>query len=371
VGAATYGTFDMNEDILLLKVNSRGEVRWSRQTGSDLEDNIGSVVVDSEDNIYMAGYTKGTVNGEPNFGKTDAFLIKWNQEGEKLWAKQWGSDLYERANFVAVDKDDNLYVTGGTDGSMENYHNSSEGFFDIFISKFNSDGDMEWTKQWGTGPHDLADSIVVDSLNDKIYITGSTEGPLDGNMKLGSNDVFLTKLDLDGNKEWTRQWGSDDTDMGVSVKVSQSGKVFVLSNTDGDVFEENEDLLPSDQIALTKFTSDGDYEWTKLWGGGFNSFALDMVIDSDDKIFVTGSVAGEFEGFVNEKYPDAFITKWDTEGNIMWNEQWGNDYTNIGSGIAIDSIRNIYVTGRIEGPFSGVKENDWMDIFLAKFIQEN
>ncbi|HRZ78434.1 MAG TPA: SBBP repeat-containing protein [bacterium] len=364
---ATYCTIDWNSDVIIFKVRDDGDLKWERQFGSEFDDHGYDITVDKNDNVFVAGVTLGSIDGNPNKGYEDSFLVKLNPDGTRSWARQWGSAFSDRAFSVATDMDGNIYVAGDSDGVIEGGVNESGEYWDIFLSKFDNDGNIKWIRQWGSGKYDGAKSIVIDHENKKIFMTGSTDGKLDGGEKSGEYDLFLTKLDMDGNREWTRQWGSSEIDFGISVAVSGSGNIFISGNTEGAI-GENVEVLPEDQMFLTRFSPDGEYEWTKQWGKGYNSYLTDMEIDAGDKIFVTGSVGGEFEGFVNEKYMDVFITKWDEDGNIEWNEQWGTDYANAGLGIAVNDEGSIYVTGRTEGPLAENAVNDWEDIFLTKFV---
>lgn len=363
----TYGTIDWSSDVIIFKVRGDGDLKWERQFGSEFDDHGHAIAVDKNDNVFVTGVTFGSIDGKPNKGYDDSFLVKLNPDGMRVWTRQWGSELSDRASSIAIDTDGNIYVAGYSDGDIEDGVNESGKYWNIFLSKFDNDGDLKWIRQWGSGSDDGASSIVIDHENEKIYITGFTEGPLEGNEKLGYMDIFLAKLDMDGNREWTRQWGSDENDFGRCVVISKSGNIFVSGNTEGAI-GENEEVLSEDQMFLTRLSPDGEYEWTKQWGKGYNSYSTNMKIDINDKIFVTGSVGGEFEGFVNEKYMDVFITKWDEDGNIEWNEQWGTDYDNAGLDIAVKDDGSIYVTGRTDGPLAENAVNDWEDIFLTRFV---
>ena len=89
-----------------------------------------------------------------------------------------------------MDSSDNLYVTGKTNGGMDN--NTNSGSYDIFLVKYNSSGEKQWTQQLGTSSDDSAEGVTVDS-SDNIYVKGNTDGGMDGNTNSGKNDIFLVK----------------------------------------------------------------------------------------------------------------------------------------------------------------------------------
>ncbi len=97
----------------------------------------------------------------------------------------------------------------------------------------------QWTlrrmsMQWGTSASDAGYSVAVDT-NDNIFVAGWTYGDLDDNTRMGGNDIFLTKWNVNGSKAWTKQWGTENPDGGASVAVDSSGNVYVVGYTDGNL----------------------------------------------------------------------------------------------------------------------------------------
>jgi len=108
---------------------------------------------------------------------------------------QWGSSSADEGKGVAVDSNNNIYVTGYTSGGLDG--NTSAGSQDIFLVKYNSSGTKQWTQQLGTSANDLGYGVTVDSSNN-IYVTRYTDGGLDGNTNAGGRDLFLVKYNSSG-----------------------------------------------------------------------------------------------------------------------------------------------------------------------------
>ena len=123
-------------------------------------------------------------------------LILWNTS--KQWTKLLGTSSDEDGNGVTVDSSGNIYVTGRTGGALDSIANS--GSSDIFLVKYDSTGEKQWTKLLGTSSNDYGFGVTVDS-SDNIYVTGYTAGGLDNNSNSGSLDIFLVKLNSDGVKQ--------------------------------------------------------------------------------------------------------------------------------------------------------------------------
>jgi hypothetical protein len=123
-------------------------------------------------------------------------LILWNTS--KQWTKLLGTSSDEDGNGVTVDSSGNIYVTGRTGGALDSIANS--GSSDIFLVKYDSTGEKQWTKLLGTSSDDYGFGVTVDS-SDNIYVTGYTAGGLDNNSNSGSLDIFLVKFNSDGVKQ--------------------------------------------------------------------------------------------------------------------------------------------------------------------------
>ena len=150
-------------------------VEWTKQLGTTGSDVVYGVAVDSSNNVYITGQTAGVLDGSGNAGYDDAFLAKYDSAGTKEWTKQLGSTGADLAYGVAVDSNNNVYITGYTSGVLDG---TSAGSVDVFLAKYDSAGTIVWTKQLGTTGTDIAWDVAVDSSNN-VYITGQTSGALD------------------------------------------------------------------------------------------------------------------------------------------------------------------------------------------------
>ena len=167
---------------------------WPMKHGTEGEDKANAVATDSVGNVYVVGYTEGRLNGETFFGSQDAFLIKYNPDGKTLWTKLIGSSLGDKANAVKVNLSGHVFVAGSTDGSLDG--NTNMGRTDIFVAKFDSEGNKKWIRQYGSTEEDTAIGLDTDPPGN-VYVTGNTRGDLDGNINLSNGDVFVSKFNTD------------------------------------------------------------------------------------------------------------------------------------------------------------------------------
>ena len=297
--------------ILLLALSATGQaetpvVEWTRQLGTAGNDSGSGVSVDGSGSAYVTGFTYGGLDGNTNTGGYDMFLTKYDTDGAKLWTRQLGSSSNDVGNGVSVDGNGNAYVTGWTEGGLDGNTNAGSPYADMFLSKYDTDGAKLWTKQLGTNATDCGWGVSVDGSGN-AYVTGVTHGGLDSNTNAGNVDMFLTKYDPDGAKLWTKQLGTTSSDYGWGVSVDGSGNAYVTGST---------------------------------WGG--------------------------LDGNTNAGMQDIFLTKYDTDGTKLWTEQLGSSRKDVGTGVSVDSSGNAYVTGYTYGGLDGNTNAGSDDMFLVK-----
>jgi Ca2+-binding RTX toxin-like protein len=140
----------------------------------------------------VGGYSEGSLHGQTSNGGVDAFISRYDSNGNRLWTRLLGSPSYEAANAISLGSNGNLYLVGYTEGSLDGQVNS--GGRDIFITQYLPDGTKVSTRLLGTSAADLAKGVVGTS-DGAFYLTGDTSGNLNGQINNGgSSDIFLAKL---------------------------------------------------------------------------------------------------------------------------------------------------------------------------------
>ncbi len=356
--------------------DSTTNLTWTKQLGSSLQMGLGSyetgydsgfgVTTDSLGNIYVTGSTYGHLDGNTNSGGSDIFLVKYNSSGTKQWTKQLGTSSYDDGKGVTTDSSDNIYVTGVTNGRLDG--NKSSGSADIILVKYNSSGTKQWTKQLGTSSYDIGNGVTTDSSGN-IYVTGQTSGGLDGNTNfgsaLGTADIFLVKYNSSGTKQWTKQLGTSSSDWGTDVTTDSSDNIYATGVIEGGL-DGNKSSGKYD-VFLVKYNSSGTKQWTKQLGTSKNEQGLGVTSDSSGSIYVTGVTNGGLDGNKNSGQSDIFLVKYNSSGTKQWTKQLGTSSYDDGKGVTTDSSGNIYVTGETEGDLDGNTSSGGSDIVLVKY----
>ena len=208
-----------------------GNPLWIRQMGTISTDEAHGVGVDSIGNVYVAGDTAGGLDGNTNLGGYDIVLVKYNKSGMKQWTVQTGSSSYDFAQGIVVGGNGDVFVVGNTSGGFDG--NTNQGSDDLFLVKYDSSGVKQWggAKQMGTSGYDTARGVAVDGSGN-VYVTGYTEGDLDGNTNVDpsgtTTDLFLVKFDITGMKIWTRQMGTASNDEAHGAALDFSGNIYII-----------------------------------------------------------------------------------------------------------------------------------------------
>ena len=353
-------------DAFLVKYDSAGTKLWTRLLGSELNDIANCVATDSNNNVYITGYTGGSlVDGQPNVGSNDIFLAKYDSAGTKLWTTQLGSTNIDQSVALAIDSNNNAYITGFTTGSLGGETNA--GSFDVFLAKYDSAGTFVWTTQLGSTTNDFGLGVAIDS-NNNVYITGYTDGILeDGQTNTGSNDVFLAKYDSAGTKVWIKLIGSSANDQGQGVAIDSNNYVYIAGNT-GGILQDGGTNAGVQDVFLAKYDSDGTKVWTKQMGSSLQDYMGTLAIDLNNNVYITGYTGGSLvDGQPNAGSNDVFLAKYDSAGTFVWTVQLGSSGNDQAFGVAIDSNNNAYITGNTNGNLDGETNAGGGDIFLAKY----
>ena len=210
-----------------------------------------------------------------------------------------------------VDSTGNIYATGSTTGNLDN--NTNAGSHDVFLTKYNTSGTKQWTKLFGSSSSDIGNKVALDGTG-YVYITGKTGGILDGGSVSGDQDVFIAKYNTSGTQQWIKQLGDTNSE-GKDIVADSSGNVYVTGYTYGD-FDGNKNLGSID-IVIVKYNSSGTKQWTKQYGTSSDDRGLGITLDSSGYIYITGQTSGGLYGNTNAGGYDIFLMKLDSSGTIQ------------------------------------------------------
>ena len=371
---------------------------FAKSLGSEFNDATNDLVVDNLGNSYIIGSYSGNpftfgndINSNPisisPIGNISSFIAKYDSTGDLIWVKNiGGTNGEDNVRSITLDSSNNIYITGGFGSStlpLGNDINSnpitltnSGASLDIFIIKYNSNGDLIWGKSSGSaGRSDMGNSIESDSSGN-IYITGQyasttlTLGEGGNQVNLTNagiyNDIFTAKYDTDGNLLWAKTAGGTGfIDNGDKLSVDDSGNVYVVGTYNSATLSFGNDInsnpisiSPIGNISsfIAKYNSTGDLLWAKKIGGNGPDDIRGIKVDSIGNLYIVGMYRSNILSFGNDindnpvnltktDADDAFIARYNIDGDLIWSINITGSGDQHAISVDIDSQNNIYITG--------------------------
>jgi hypothetical protein len=287
----------------------------TKQLGEATKSTSGvSVATDTSGNVYVAGSTAGGLDGNTLTGTQDFFVTKYNSSGVKQYTRQLGvATKFLEAFGVATDVSGNVYVAGGTPGGLDG--NTLTGTNDFFVTKYDSSGVKQYTKQLGVAAATTVARSVTTDASGNVYVAGETRGGLDGNTYAGSSlDAFVTKYDSSGVKQFTKQLGIASKIVSIySVTTDISGNVYVAGYTTGGL--DGNTLTGTRDFFVTNYDSNGVKQFTKQLGVATKlTQGFGVATDASGSVFVAGETRGGLDGNTLTGTLDFFVTKYNSSG---------------------------------------------------------
>jgi hypothetical protein len=380
---------------------------WAKSAGGTEFDFGFSTTTDAAGNVYVAGlFSSPTItfgsttltNPDTTGASNGIFVVKYDTFGNVIWANGSGCTENLDADLaITTDTQGNVYLTGHfvstsiTFGTTTLIKTPSVSYYsDIFIVKYDANGNVIWAKSAGGTGDDMGKSITADA-NGNIYITGWFNSPsiIFGTDTLNStfsHNYFLVKFDSLGNVLWTKDDEAPSAwSEGLSVTTDILGNIYLTGffyppsiSFDSLILNNSTSSGLDAEMYVVKFDANGNVIWAKSSGGTEKDFASGVITDDQGNVYVTGYYSSAFISFgattLNNSNGfstyDLFIVKYNASGNILWAKTaggWGDD---IAYGITIDSYGNIYIIGTyalsISFGATTLTSNGAIDIFVVK-----
>ncbi|MCB1189357.1 MAG: SBBP repeat-containing protein [Leptospiraceae bacterium] len=346
-------------DVTIHKYDKKGIRKWTKLLGVASLMSYGyGITTDSLGNVYVTGFTDtgGGLDGNPTIGAQDGFVAKYNSSGSKKWVKAIGvASAYTTANDVAIDSSGNIYVVGYTTGNLDG--NTAAGTKDLFVMKYDTNGNRKWTKLLGVSGQDTSGNDIAIDSSDNLYVTGATKGNLDGNTKTGTQDMFVSKYDSSGNRQWTKLLGGSGADTsGSGITINSSDSAIYISGTtsvslDGQTFNGGGTQYSDAFVAKYDSSGNRDTTFTKQVGvNGTITQGQEITVDSSENVYIIGNTKGSLLGNTLTGVQDIFVIKYNSSGTYKGIKLMGitGSGSSYGLGITLDSYGTPVAVGWIQ-----------------------
>lgn len=354
---------------------------WGYNLGSGFADIGKYLTTDSDGNVILVSEFRDSYDADPgtatanlfSAGDRDVSIVKYDPDGNVIWARSVGGGSADIPEGLAVDSDNNIFVSGNFGGTadfdpgtgVEN--RTSNGAQDIFLLKLDANGDFEWVYTGGSSSTETGRGIAVNGNND-VILTGFFRGTVDFDPGLGTNnltsaasaDIFVLKLDNAGNFISTYQVAGPLDQDAFDVAVDNLDNVYVTG-----YFQSNAEFNPNGpstiltsagggDIFILKISPTNDFEWVRSVGNANNDFSTSIAIDNDLNVIIGGYFSGtldfdpdpiDTDNKVSEGSNDLLIIKLDSSGDYIFGVSAGGINEDFVQDVCVDEQNNIFSTG--------------------------
>ncbi len=377
--------------VLLLAGEGRAQgdvplLDWAIGIGSSGKDRTGSIAIDADGNVLVAGRFEGTVDVDPgpgttlltSNGGTDVFVASYDPSGNLNWALSFGGPNDEVSNGIAVDPSGNVIVTGHFWDSMDvdpgpgTFTLTSNGERDVFVVSFSSSGTLNWALSFGGVGWDAGQDLIVDNAGN-VLVVGHFEDSMDvdpgpGTTLLTSNgweDPFVASYDPNGNLNWAFSFGGITRDRGYDIAVDELGNIYITGffgvSIDVDPGPGTTTLTGGQghSFYVASYDPGRSLRWAFSFGTGTQYFTEGRAIATDGagNVIVTGRFGGTADVdpgpgttlLTSNGGDDVFLASYDSGGNLNWALNFGDVNRDVAYGLAVDPQGNAVITGIFRG----------------------
>jgi hypothetical protein len=386
--------------------------KWAKSIGGTSIDRAQCIETDASGNVYVAGAFSDSVDFDLGVGTTklgaagmrDAFLAKYNSEGEFIWAFSFGDTYDDEILDLKVDNEGNIIITGSFMGTIDldpgvgtTNVTSVMSNNDGFLAKYSSSGSFIWGFSFGSSANDYGKHIQINSNND-IYLDGYFNQSVDfdpgnGNTSLtGTFDIFVAKYDKNSNFLWAFKIGANGQEGSHGLVLDTHENVIIngrfQQTVDFDPGNGTTNLTASSNhdLFFAKYSKNGNFVWVKQLSGPASKYGQGISIDADSNIYISGSFGNSMDmdpsgNTVNATSPGVspFVAKYNAQGEY----QWHNIFTSSGGNASVGNIQyqngNVYLIGTystgisttVGGNTVNLISNGSEDIFISKIDASN
>jgi|WetSurMetagenome_2_1015567.scaffolds.fasta_scaffold15119_1 putative intracellular protease/amidase len=363
----------------------KGDI-WTKTYGGPKADGCSKIIETSDGGFALAGYTFSFGNG-----KSDMFLVKTDSLGNTQWYKTYGGSGFEYAYSIGQTSDNGFLLAGYSTSTANNNKN-------IYVVKTNSSGELIWEKTYGKDSIDVA-SAIYKTTDGNYLICGHTQS-----YGAGEDDIYVLKINQNGDTLWTKTFGGTRTDIGNSIlEVNSSNYIFAGSTGSPGITSNNQDFyiiktnssgtslwaknfgtsgsLPFDwcndikkttddgfmmvgetsfnsplDIMMVKLDSAGGLGWKKFYGNNFYDYGNAICNTTEGGFLICGTTKSK-----TTQKNDIFVVKVDNNGTELWRENYGGDYNEWGSSVCRTRDGNYVIAGQTNSSGNGS-----FDIYVSK-----
>lgn len=378
-----YIAFNYGSEVFLAKYDACGNVAWAKRAGGNSDTYATGIAADSVGNTFITGFfnadtaTFGSLK-LINTSGYDAFLVKYDANGNALWAKQGTGNYSDRPFEITLDKNGNIYLAGSFSSDVLTFGSVtlSNGFTgndeDVFVGKFDNNGNAVWLTKGSGDYNEEARGLGVDGAGN-VYVSGySASSGISFGSYSGSvdyYDIFVAKLNSSGVPQWLKVVGGSGAEQSLNLATDASGNSYVSGFYNSSSVAFGTYSVTGNSSSFSSFLAKYDANGNALWANGCTqdyyteSYMRRVKLDAQGNPYVFGYYDTDsldlgaitlynnsLQGGGGDSLFDVFVAKYKSNGVLAWAHSAGGAKSDYGFGMALDKNSNLYVSGEYQSP---------------------
>ena len=333
-------------DMYLINFNSDFTINWQKNYGGNYNDAVYDILVTSDGGFIILGTSESGISGNkttPNYGWQDIWVIKCDANGNKEWEQNYGGIWPDEA--AKIKEIGNYYIIAGTSesGISGNKTSPSKGYRDYWVLKIDHSGNIIWDKSYGGSLTQHLVDVITDE-NDNIYLAGYSFSNISGDKSQNNfdtthstSDIWVVKIDANGDIIWDKSYG-DDSDNGNVSFVKKGNYIYLAFNilgsatpNSGNITSQTTNNTSGSDYLLMKLDTDGNILWDKNYGGDLSEYFIKIIV-VNNTIILAGLSDSNISGNKTENSrggKDIWCVLVNNDGDVIKDKTIGgasNDY---------------------------------------------
>ncbi|MEI6088945.1 MAG: choice-of-anchor D domain-containing protein [bacterium] len=299
-------------------------IEWQKTYGGSSYDQLTDIQELAEGGFIAVGSTEsGDFDLSVNKGDKDIWLLKVDSQGNIIFSKTFGGSKQEVPNFI-LPTNEGGYITGGVTFSKDFDFKDHKNQWGQFLIKFDKNGIIEWEKNYSNGAWPIADIKETDDGGYIFVCDSEYVHPCSNKDNYGPQKILIKKIDKYGKHQWSKSYGGNLPDVPSSIEKTKDGGYIVVGKTQSNCGDVTENKGGTD-VWVLKLDKNGNLEWQKTYGGSGdfdNAFAIKQTISGDYLIFGSAS-SNDYDITDSKGGGDIWIFKISSTGGIIWSKSFG------------------------------------------------
>lgn len=362
-------------DFWVIKLDENGSLEWQKTYGGSGDDK-GRAIIQTQDGGYAITGPSMSADGDgsQNQGFHDHWLIKLDQQGTIQWERSFGFEGHDHSHSLFQTADGGYFIGGfldvtASEGAGNETVVRKHGVGEFWAQKLDANGALEWRRYFGGSNNDRIYKVLPAHDGNYLVIGSSESDDFDITNTNGSYDVWVVKMNRDGELLWEKSYGGSGVDDGYGAVATNDGNYLIAATAISDDGMVSNPKGNAD-VWILKINDNGDLLWEKSYGG--SGFDAAFAINKSNDIFGSYVLAGTSKSADNDLETnnggnDFWVLKIDGHGKLQFEKSLGGSGLDLAYGVTQTYDGKIVVVGETESADQDITNNKGgKDIWIAK-----